>query len=377
MTVRIRILYTIPNFIIAGSGRVLANIALGLDREKFQPTVCVSRKGGSIEAELGASGIPVIEAPFTVSAKPYPGLLRRTCQAARVFKPYKFDLWHSWHYADDYTEPLIARLAGTKHWVYTKKAMGWGSRAWLLRSLLSTRIVADNTEMEEKFFNKWGLRKKVRLIPHGVNHRIFKPLPSNKKYYLNKFNLSEEAVLIGCVAHLVPVKGHPTLIEAVNNFSNVHLLLAGKQNDREYFSQLQAQVKILDLIEKVHFLDFIENIPEFLSAIDIAVLPTWDRWRREGCPVALLEAMACGKACIATDVPGSRDIIEDGISGLLVPPEDPHALANAIQRLIDDPELRQQLGLAARQRVETHYTIEKEVAAHEQLYREILKGMSR
>ena len=87
--------------------------------------------------------------------------------------------------------------------------------------------------------------------------------------------------------------------------------------------------------------------------------------------------MACGKACIATDVPGSRDIIEDGISGLLVPPEDPHALANAIQRLIDDPELRQQLGLAARQRVETHYTIEKEVAAHEQLYREILKGMSR
>ena len=92
----------------------------------------------------------------------------------------------------------------------------------------------------------------------------------------------------------------------------------------------------------------------------------------EGCPVALLEAMACGKACIATDVPGSRDIIENEVSGLLVPPEDAEALGDAIRRLAESPDLRQQLGHQARRRVEQHFTIEHEVAAHEQLYSRLL-----
>ncbi|NLB71755.1 MAG: glycosyltransferase family 4 protein, partial [Chloroflexi bacterium] len=92
------------------------------------------------------------------------------------------------------------------------------------------------------------------------------------------------------------------------------------------------------------------------------------------CPVALLEAMACGKACVATDVPGSRDIIEDGVSGLLVEPENAIDLASAIQRLINDRQFRERIGKAARIRIEEHFSIEKEVAAHEKLYEEILAG---
>ena len=129
------------------------------------------------------------------------------------------------------------------------------------------------------------------------------------------------------------------------------------------------------MVGRVHFLGGVEDVPSFLGEMDIVVLPTWDKWRREGCPVGLLEAMACGKACIATDVPGSRDIIEDGISGLLVEPENEFALAEAIQRLIDDPELRDRMGKAARLRIEKHFSIEKEVAAHEQLYEEMMAGV--
>jgi glycosyltransferase involved in cell wall biosynthesis len=83
--------------------------------------------------------------------------------------------------------------------------------------------------------------------------------------------------------------------------------------------------------------------------------------------------MACAKACIATDVPGSRDLIQDGVSGLLVPPEDSEALGRAIQRLAMDPDMRECLGAAARQRVEGYYTLDREVAAHEQFYMEILR----
>lgn len=364
-----KILYTIPNFITAGSGRVLANIAESLDRNKFEPTVCVSRKGGAIEAELESQGIPVIEYPFTVEAKPYFGLPARVKQAADAFKPYGFDIWHSWHYADDYTEPIIARLSGAKAWVYTKKNMMWGSRAWIVRSLLASRIVADNLDMPRMFFNRFGLGKKVSIIPHGVDTVRFKPITVDRESYREEHHLPPDAILVGLVAHLVPVKGHDDLIAAAAKCPDVYLVFAGRANDRDYLALLQKQVQALNSEKRVHFLGKVDDVPEFLAQMDIIVLPT--KQRGEGCPVSLLEAMACGKACIATDVPGSRDIIEDGVSGLLVPPEDPSALANAIRRLMDDPDLRARLGAAARQRVLAHYTIEREVADHERLYLEI------
>jgi glycosyltransferase involved in cell wall biosynthesis len=88
--------------------------------------------------------------------------------------------------------------------------------------------------------------------------------------------------------------------------------------------------------------------------------------------VALLEAMASGCACVATDIPGSRDLVVQGRMGWLVPPEDAGALAEAITHLLAQPQLRAQLGQAARQRVLQHYTIEREVAAHEAMYAEAL-----
>ena len=126
------------------------------------------KKGGSLDKEVEKLGIPFLEAPFAVAARPYGSLYFRAKKAAAVFRPYRFALWHSFHFLDDYTEPMIARLAGTGSWIYTKKAMGWGSRAWLLRSYLSTRIVADNSEMPMLMFNRIGLRHKVQIIHHGI-----------------------------------------------------------------------------------------------------------------------------------------------------------------------------------------------------------------
>jgi len=374
---KIKILYTIPNFITAGSGRVMVNILEGLDPQRFAPSVCVLKRGGKIEAELKARGIPLLELPFTVPPKPYATLLQRARQAAIAFAPFEFDLWHSFHYADDYTEPLIARFAGAYGWIYTKKAMGWGSRAWVMRSVLASQIVADNNEMPNLFFNRWGLNKKTKVIHHGVKTEIYKPLVVNREKWQEEHSIPKGSILIGCVAHLVPVKGHPTLIEAVSSLENLHLCLAGEAMDQDYANALKNQVNSLGLSNRVHFLGNIPDIPTFLAQMDLVVLPTWNRWRKEGCPVALLEAMACAKACVATDVPGSRDIIENGVSGLLVPAEDASALADAITRLADNKDLREQMGAAARKRVVEHFSIEKEVASHEQLYLDVMsrKGL--
>jgi glycosyltransferase involved in cell wall biosynthesis len=143
--------------------------------------------------------------------------------------------------------------------------------------------------------------------------------------------------------------------------------------DAEYADSLKKQAADLKLTDRVHFLGGVEDIPALVSECDLFILPTLGKGRMEGCPVALLEAMACGKPCIATNIPGSRDLILHEESGLLVPPEDPHALAAAINLLIHDPDLRMCYGAASRRRVEEHYTIEREAQQYEALYRRILK----
>lgn len=367
------ILFTIPNFITAGSGRAMLNIIQRLDRDRFAPAVCVFKRGGNLDAEVERLGIPLLEAPFTVPALPRQTLLIRAYRAAQYFRPYRFAIWHSFHYADDYTEPIIARLAGARAWVFTKKNMGWGSRAWFLRALLATHIVAQNTDMMNHFFSSWYFRRKTRLIPRGVVTERFHPQVPPRLRLREKLGIPPTVTVVACVAHLVPVKGHPTLLQAAARVPEVHLWLAGKPLDRDYTERLKALAHQLGIFDRVHFLGGINDVPALLAEADIFALPTWGRWRMEGCPVALLEAMACGKACVATNIPGSRDLVVHGKSGLLVPPENPDALAEALHALVSSPDLRRRLGYAARRRVEQHYTIEREVRDHEALYDEILR----
>src|SRR5262249_31591064 len=145
-----------------------------LDHELFAPTLCLARGGGALEGEFAAAGIEVIEAPFTVASRPLASLPGRMRRAAAFFRPRRFALWHSLHYLDDYTEPMIARMAGAP-FVYTKKNMSWNRRSWLLRSLLATRIAAQNRDMLDSFFSSWPLAAKTRYLPRGVDTARFAP----------------------------------------------------------------------------------------------------------------------------------------------------------------------------------------------------------
>lgn len=225
MTGRLRILFTIPNFITAGSGGAMLNIIRRLDRDLFEPAVGVLRKGGALDRTVTEMGIPLIEAPFVLDAKPYSSLLRRAKHAADVFRPYHFDLWHSFHYSDDYTEPLIAYLSGAKGWIYTKKNMNWHSRAWLLRSFLARKIAAQNTDMLEQFFSKPVFNNKTKLIPRGVDLEKYSPKAVAAGDFRKRFGIADREIVISCVAQLVPVKDHPNLICAAARVPGAHFFL--------------------------------------------------------------------------------------------------------------------------------------------------------
>jgi glycosyltransferase involved in cell wall biosynthesis len=366
------ILFTIPNFITAGSGRAMLNIIQRLDKNRLAVSVCVLRKGGYLDREVESMGIPLLEAPFVIPARPYESLLWRARQAAGLFQGGRYRLWHSFHYADDYTEAIIARMAGARAWIYTKKNMNWGRRSWYLRTLLATRVLAQNSDMLRDFFASPLFFHKARPVPRGVDTNRFHPEVAPRLDFRRHLNISPEAVVAGVVAHLVPVKGHPTLLAAVAKIPNLHVLIAGKPLDQEYTASLEKLVHSLGIQARTHFLGSVQDIPGLLAEMDIFVLPTVNKG--EGCPVALLEAMSSGRACVATDIPGARDLIVPQRSGLIVPPENVDALAAALSRLVSSVELRRVLGIAARERVIQYYTIEKEVAAHQAIYEELLKN---
>jgi glycosyltransferase involved in cell wall biosynthesis len=365
------ICFTIPNFITAGSGQVVFNIVKHLDKNKFKPGVCVLKKGGKFDSAIEEMGIPLLEAPFAIPARPYYSLPARSWCAAQYFKPFHFDLWHSFHYLDDYTEPLIARLNGAK-WIYTKTQMSWHRRSWFLRTWLASRVVALNTCMMREFFSSSSFRRKARYIPIGVEAQRFSPGVSPRLQMRQHYGLPPDTTIVSSVAHLLPVKGQQHLIQAMADIPGVYLFLAGRSLDQDYVSFLKKLVGELGMAGRVKFLGVVDDVPALLAETDIFVLPSLNEGRKEGLPVALLEAMACGKASIATDIPGSRDAIQNGVNGILVPAGDAPALAGALNNLATSPDLRGTLGIAARAKVMESFTLEKELADLERLYEEVL-----
>lgn len=364
----IRILFTIPNFITAGSGKAMLQIVQRLDGRVFAPSVCVLRKGGALDRVVEEMGIPFLELPFTVPARPYWGLAARAWRAARPFRAYRFDLWHSFHYGDDYTEPMIAYAAGARAWVYTKKNMNWRGRAWKVRSWMAKGIAAQNTRMLAEFFSGPRFSSKTWLIPRGVDTEAFQPDCPPRLGLRQRLGTPPEVKVAAAVGHLLPVKGHDLLLEAVRGLDGVEVWLAGAPQDGSQVRKLEQMAREAGLAGRVRFLGNVSDVAALHAEVDLFVHPS----RQEGCPVALLEAMACGKACIATRVAGAEDVIEDGVSGLLVPPQDAEALRAAIERVIQDGEFRARLGAGARRRIEESYSIEREVAQHEEMYLRVL-----
>jgi len=368
-----RILFTVPNLDTAGSKNLVFQIIQGLNRELFEPYLCVNRRGGRLEKQVLRAGIPYIVMRHTVETRPRLRAVRQLIQKARFFRRYRFALWHSFNYSDDWTEGVIARLAGVRHWIVNKTNLNWGNRSWRWRSHLADHIVSVCDAAFEKCYKGTGFERKVTVIHNGVDSQRYRPGPRNESLR-RELGVPHEAVVIACVAHLVPVKGHEDLLEAFATVAkqkpDIWLALAGQGQLREKLEQQGAR---LGVQQNVLFLGNVADVPSLLRAADGAVLPTRETGRGEACPLALLEAMACGLPVVATDSGGPREIVESGVTGWLVPPRDPERLAQALRDLVSSPDRRAEYGAAGRKRVEGHFTLEKMIRAHEELYLKLLR----
>ena len=365
----IRVLYTIPNFDTAGSGKALLKIATRLDKEKFEPHIACMHDRGEFFKVVKDSGIPVHILQYTTPMIPRLKGLLNCWKISRLFKKIKPDIVHSFHYSADYSEALAARMAGIK-WIFTKKNMNWGGgskNAWKLRSKLATWIIVQNTDMVKNFYPK---EKNIYLIPRGVDTEEFQPREPSMKLK-QEFGISNEARIILSVANLVPVKGIDVLIKAFKHvtekYTQTILFIVG-DSQSEYAANLKILVNDLGLSKHVNFTGERYDVKDFHSIADIFVLPTHNTGRQEGSPVSLLEAMASGVLVIASDVAGIRDQLRD-LPDQLSEPANSNSIFNKIDKFF---QLNQQeIGVIISKQteiVQNNFTINREVKNHQTVY---------
>ena len=216
--------------------------------------------------------------------------------------------------------------------------------------------------------------KRVRLIWNGAPLAEFAPVTAAAALATRReLGLPADAVVVGSISRLSEQKGHRYLLDAAARVlprrPDARFLIVG---DGDQIESLRRQAEALGIAPAVVFAGHRTDIPALLGALDVFCISS----TYEGTPLALFEAMAAGKAIVSTAVDGCREVLEDGVTGLLVPPRDPEALATALSRALDDAGLRAALAKRARE-ASARYDIAACVAQMQDLYDEVLAEKAR
>ncbi len=361
---KIKILYTIPNFNTAGSGKVLYDLVKGLDKERFEVSIVCNHDKGSLFQEVKTLGIPIYLVNTTVSLRPYYTLFFRLRLFKNFVRNHEFDIVHSWHYSSDWTEALAVRLIGVK-WLYTKKAMGFNHIHWIIRSYLANFVITINNEMRAYF----PYKKQQALIPLGIDTDYY-----NAKLFNNQRLKDDGKFHIITVANLVPVKGIEVLLKALKFINNKNITLTIVGDNRSPYGDSLAKMAIeLKLDQQVVFLGKQADVRPFIAQADLYIIPTLDEGRKEGRPMALVEAMTMAVPVLGSNISGISYVLKD-FPELLFPASDIKELSAKIETLYNkDSNERVLLGKALRTYCETHFSMETFINAHELLYLKLTK----
>ncbi|GEA16569.1 glycosyl transferase family 1 [Moorella sp. E308F] len=368
---KIKVLHIIPNFGAGGAERLLVNLLEAFDRERFE-VAAVSLYPESVtilEKEIKKKELKVY---FLNKRR---GLdLRIIPQLNSLFRSFRPDVIHTHLYVLRYTllPTLFCKVPVRVHTVHNiaQKEVDWLGKLvhWIAFRLGGVVPVSISQEVANTVRDIYGQGINTPLIYNGIPTTRFvsKARRNNAK--------SEKDVVLLHIGRFAPQKNHKLLIEAfalaVKEYTTMQLWLVGDGPLRRAVERL---VKERELEEKVFFLGIRDDVPELLADSDVFILPS--DW--EGVPLTVLEAMAADKPVIATAVGGVPELVEDGVTGILVPPCNSYALAQGILRLVKNTDLRQRMGKAAQKRALERFDITRTAREYEALYLKLLRECGR
>ncbi|MFZ2198491.1 MAG: glycosyltransferase family 4 protein [Thermodesulfovibrionales bacterium] len=375
---RIKILHVAATT-TGGVGLLLLYLAKGLDKERYDTVVAFGR-GYLLDEEFFSSGIKVQTIGTTRGANPV-SILKGFFQVYRLIRKEKFDIVHG-HTS---VGGLIARIAG--------KLGGAKIVVWSIHGFASHegqgRLKRNFFRLIEKFldmFTDHYIAVSHALVLEGVEGKILKPekvtvihngldieayrKPFDVEAKRKEFGVDDACHIIGTITRMETQKAVHDFISAISivipEFPALKVLIAGSGPLEDEIKEMVAR---LGLEGNIKLLGWRNDAPEVIAALDIFCQSSL--W--EGCPMVLLEAMASEKPIIATDVGGVREIVEDKVTGILVPPADPGALAGAISHLLREKDMASDMGRSGRERVEQCFTVGLMLQRYERLYLDLLQ----
>lgn len=355
----LRVLYVLDNLEIGGTELNAVRTAEQLDRSRFEVSFLCLREG-PLRARLDAAGIPVrrleVRGLASLSA------LRAGQEIRRIVRRERIDVVHA---HDPYANVLAVPWARLARRVGVIASQRWWRNvhptrvrvANRLSYSMAHRVLVNSAAIGELLVQRERVpRDKVVVVPNFVARDAFTPLPpARREQWRQRFGVADNAIAVGVVANLHPVKNHGMLLRALARVARERpRLTAVFVGDGSERASLEAQVRALGLGDQVRFAGRVAHEPGLPSVFDIVALPS----REEGFPNAVVEAMAAGRPVVATAAGGTVDAVVPGQTGFLVPVDDDAAMADALERLASDVALRERLGAAGQRRAEERFTAE-------------------
>lgn len=366
-TVPARIVLYTASRTYGGAERVMLQQAAGFKRLGFEPHVMIEWADGHAELleQCRIAGVPAT----SLSRGNRLTFQVRLTRALGHLSPLVFHLHRGWP-APGAAAILSAAMARVPVIVVHEHL--WAappSRSRVLNRIVGrwvSQYVAVSEDVARHLVEDLGLRReRIRVIHNGIAAAEVRSGDASQEGVSASASRRDRVALT--VARLVPQKGLETLVDAAALLPNVRFLIAGEGPER---AQLESLAQDRRVSERVCFLGYSADVRALLGAVDIFVLPSLF----EGLPISVLEAMAAGRPVVATDVEGTREAVVAGESGILVPPGDPVALANAISTVLHDDELRARLVKAALERVRSEFSEDAMIASTAALYQELLSS---
>ena len=375
---------------IGGGEKSLFSLIKHMRKDIFEPIVFYAAENNVI-LNLRTEGIKVVKLPFneaitsvyrdqikkdplTLLAYFY-YLIQGVVKVAKFIRKYEIDILHP----HDNLSKIIGGIAGkfcrVKAVTHCRDQLGLNILDRMLgiwQIMMMDRIIAVSNCVKNILLSyKRRAENKIRAVYDGVDLTPFPP--SHYDYSVGRQeNGGARDIVIGVIGVFDKVKGHTLLFEALRrlkeqNIGQFRCLVIGAGRDEV---TLRNYVEESRLGNEVYFLGFRDDIPELLRQIDIIVVPS----KREAFGIVILEAMAAHVPVIATKVGGIPEIVDHGLTGILVPPEDADSLSKAIKYLMENPEIRRRMGEAGRKKVENNFGFEMNIRETEKIYLDVLKN---
>lgn len=368
---RIRIMHVVNGLATGGTEQGVRKLLAGLDPAIFEQSVCtVAGKS----AGVSLPPVPVM----TVNDSGTEGWRFLVPRFAKVFTRQRPHVVHSrnWGTIESILAARLCRIPAIVHSEHGRDVQTMGRQPWRRRVLrrasyrMADRVFTVSRELGDYYARELSVSpQQFQVIPNGVDTQQFRPDAAARKEIREKLGIESDAVVVGTVSRLDPVKDHRSLLRAsaavLAQGIKLRVIIVGEGGERQ---ALQAEADKLAIAPQVVFAGETANVAAWLNSFDIFALPSLS----EGMSNTLLEAMAVGLPPVASRVGGNPELIEEGGCGLLVEPGAVEALAACLKQLAERPPWRLTLGGNARRRIECCFSLQRMLDAYSELYLQVV-----